>query len=133
MLETPLGNESLNASLFGEIPAQGGLRTPSFNDSGTASLPSFPTQQEHSDLGISSQTRDTSFTMRRSSTLGPGTIPNRNSALVQPAKKRPSAASSASPGRLYKVLGDLFLLAGRTMDATIWQVHLTLSKAVINR
>lgn len=50
-------------------------------------------------------------------------IPSRQSTLGLPpaAKKRSSGIGVASsPGRLFKVFGDFFLLAGRTADADIW-------------
>lgn len=44
---------------------------------------------------------------------------------VQTQKKRLSTIGiSSSHGRLYKTLGDFFLLAGRTEDAMIWCVQL---------
>ena len=44
---------------------------------------------------------------------------------VQTQKKRLSTiGTSSSHGRLYKTLGDFFLLAGRTEDAMIWCVQL---------
>jgi hypothetical protein len=45
---------------------------------------------------------------------------NRQSTLGLPRKSAVGAASSH--GRLFKVLGDLFLISGRTEDATIWCV-----------
>jgi hypothetical protein len=54
--------------------------------------------------------------MKRNSSSGP------NYRLgVQPQKKRLSTIGAASShARLYKMLGDFFLLAGRTEDSTIW-------------
>ncbi len=43
---------------------------------------------------------------------------------VPPARKRQSLIGAASShGRLFKVLGDLFILSGRTEDASVWCVH----------
>jgi hypothetical protein len=124
MLETPIGNEALNATLFGELPGASDPASPTeMSDIRPTSQPTLPTQKAHADLLNTSQSRDTPpVVLKRSSTFGPGSMPTRNSTLLQPAmRKRASAASSsASAARLYKVLGDLFLLSGRTMDATIW-------------
>jgi hypothetical protein len=51
----------------------------------------------------------------------------RQSTLNVPmARKRQSLIGAASShGRLFKVLGDLFILAGRTEDASIWYVWLS--------
>ena len=63
------------------------------------------------------------FGLKRASTAGPG-FPHNNrvsSLTMSQAKKRQSTVPSViSHARLYKLLGDLFLLAGRTMDANIW-------------
>lgn len=121
MLETPIGNDSLNTSLFGDLPGTGDLVPPTeMLDSKTSSQPILSSQQTHTDLANALQTRDLS--LKRSSTLGPGSMPTRNSTLIQSTQKRRASGmgSTASAGRLYKVLGDLFLLAGRTMDASIW-------------
>jgi hypothetical protein len=49
---------------------------------------------------------------QRQSSLGPSVV-----------KKRASAIGAVSShGRLYKVLGDFFLLAGRTEEAAVWFV-----------
>lgn len=61
--------------------------------------------------------------LKRTSTAGPGsTLPASRTSLGMPAaKKRQSTMPpTTSHARLYKILGDLFLLAGRLMDATIW-------------
>ena len=43
---------------------------------------------------------------------------------VPPARKRQSLIGAASShGRLFKLLGDLFILAGRTEDASVWCVY----------
>lgn len=63
--------------------------------------------------------------MKRNVSSGPAF---RQSSLgIQAPKKRLSTiGTSSSHGRLYKVLGDFFLLAGRIEDATIWCVELVL-------
>jgi hypothetical protein len=49
-------------------------------------------------------------------------MPFRQSSLGVPTvRKRQSLIGAASShGRLFKLLGDFFILAGRTEDATIW-------------
>jgi hypothetical protein len=61
-----------------------------------------------------------------SSFAGPPTATMRQSSLgVATARKRQSLIGAASShGRLFKVLGDFFLLAGRAEDASVWCVQL---------
>ncbi len=58
------------------------------------------------------------------SVVGLPTTQMRQSSLGVPtARKRQSLIGAASShGRLFKVLGDFFLLAGRTEDASVWCV-----------
>jgi hypothetical protein len=56
---------------------------------------------------------------RNASTTTPTTRPG--TLNVQAQKKRLSAiGTSSSHARHYKMLGDFFLLAGRTLDAMMW-------------
>lgn len=91
----------------------------------TEGLP--PLNSQHSypgSLPLSNEPLDVSrIPLKRTSTTGPGSsLPASRSSLGMPtAKKRQSTMPpTTSHARLYKVLGDLFLLAGRLMDATIW-------------
>lgn len=83
-------------------------------------LPSHTGQPEH----VPVPTRRVStpvLGIKRNAPTGSGS-PSRQSTLNVPmARKRQSLIGAASShGRLFKVLGDLFTLAGRTEDATVW-------------
>ncbi|KAI0031712.1 TRAPP II complex [Vararia minispora EC-137] len=113
-LETPLGNEYLNAALFPKMPSASDMPRPLDDDSRTP-LPSFNSQPE-----LTTVNKRQSLLPTRTSSTGPGMMPpSRQSTLGLPARKSGIGAAS-SHGRLFKVLGDLFLLSGRTEDATIW-------------
>ncbi|KAH8117559.1 Trs120-domain-containing protein [Phellopilus nigrolimitatus] len=127
-LESPSGSESLNTGIFARLPDYKNVRTSLDGHEGYRSphnmeaLHSFPEI-----LGSSSTFRNndpSKLPLKRASTLGPGIVGanNRNSTLLIPStKKRQSGVSAGTAhARLYKVLGDLFLLAGRIMDASIW-------------
>jgi len=75
------------------------------------------------EISRSSFTLNAAPTLRRNASIAP--TANRQPALtVQSQKKRLSTiGTSSSPGRLYKMLGDFFLLAGRSEDALIWYVE----------
>lgn len=124
-LESPLGNEYLNATTFPSIPPASEMPKSLDVDSPMrSSLPPLPSFNSQPDLQTRSKT-PTSLTLKRSSTLGPNSpSPYRHSSLPAPAakKKQNAIGAASSHGRLFKVLGDLFLLAGRTMDASVWYV-----------
>ena len=91
----------------------------------TEGLPSINAQHSYpGPLPSSNEPLDVSrIPLKRTSTTGPGNaLPTSRSSLgVTTTKKRQSTLPpTTSHARLYKVLGDLFLLAGRLMDATIW-------------
>ncbi len=120
-LESPLGNEYLNASLLPTLPPLSELPMaldPDRNGSLT-SLHSFNSQPEVARASLSLAPAPP---LKRNSSSGPN---YRQSTLgVQPPKKRLSGIGTASShARLYKMLGDLFLLAGRTEDSNIWWVE----------
>jgi hypothetical protein len=69
--------------------------------------------------------------LKRNSSTGPSLGPAgntnsfRQSTLGIPgakSKRSSGIGAASSPGRLYKVLADFFLLSGRTEDATVWYV-----------
>jgi len=71
---------------------------------------SLPPLFSHSSQPEISKSGFTTPAMKRNSSLGVPTV-----------KKRLSGIGAASShGRLFKVTGDLFLLSGRTEDASIW-------------
>ncbi|KAH9926207.1 TRAPP II complex [Fomitopsis serialis] len=125
-LESPLGNEYLNASLFPSFPSASDL--PRSLDPETAhrdSLPPLPSFNSQPDLGTTngSAKHKTPAALKRMSS-GPGLVPSRTASLPSTpvtAKKRPNIIGTASShGRLFKVLADLFLMAGRHADSQIW-------------
>lgn len=130
-LETPLGNEYLNAALFPTLPPVSEMPKPLENDMPLrSSLPPLPSQHSQPELATGSSLlrakTPTTLSVKRNSSIGPGppSSPFRQASLPAPsAKKKPTAIGAVSShGRLYKVLGDFFLLAGRSMDSTVWYV-----------
>lgn len=117
-LESPVGNEYLNSGLFATLlPPQ----LPSALDPGQRSE-SPPSTHSQPDLATISNLRKSS-TLKRTSSAGPALPSLRQSTLSAPTpgKKRTSGIGAASShGRLFKVLGDTFLLAGRAEDAVVW-------------
>ena len=117
-----MGNEYLNAVLFPTLPSPSELPV-SLGSSG------FPTNSSSQPELDSSGLASPSIPLKRSSTAGPGisyisSLNQRQSSLGPSAvKKRVNVIGAVSShGRLYKVLGDFFLLAGRTEEATVWFV-----------
>ncbi|TBU35870.1 TRAPP II complex [Dichomitus squalens] len=122
-LESPLGNEYLNASLFPMLPPSSEMPRSLDDEPRRESLPPLPSHNSQPDLN--GPRSKTPLGLKRTSTMGPGLLPSRHSSLpptpALPNKKRVSAIGAASShGRLFKVLGDFFLLAGRLEEATIW-------------
>lgn len=118
-LESPLGNEYLNSTLLPILPSLSDIPS-SLNGTKKDTLPPLPSQH-------SQDTSKPNFTLsavpstKRASSINPSfRHPNVG---VPPAKKRLSSIGVASShARLYKVLGDLFLLSGRSEDAQVWWV-----------
>lgn len=107
-MESPIGNEYLNSSLLPLLPSQTEL---------PSRLGAIASNQANADL------------TKHSVALGPAPAGKRSGSTLRQAtlttapKKRMSTIGVASSlGRLYKVLGDLFLLAGRVNDALVWCV-----------
>ena len=126
-LETPLGNEYLNAALFPTLPAAAEMPFPLDSDPQIFTT-SFPSQSELIASHLSAPTNNgmTRILSGSGALLGSTTGLQRHSTLgPPPAKKRVSAVgTTSSHARLFKVYGDFFLLAGRTEDAQIWSVDL---------
>ncbi|KAG2144925.1 TRAPP II complex [Suillus cothurnatus] len=121
VLESPIGNEYLNSALFPTLPSP--TEMPLSLNSGNFGYSSYSSQPELDSSGLAAP----GIQIKRSSTAGPGinhtaSFIQRQSTLGPPAvRKRASAVGAVSShGRLYKVLGDFFLLAGRTEDASLW-------------
>ncbi|KAI0093921.1 TRAPP II complex [Irpex rosettiformis] len=128
-LESPLGNEYLNAALFPVLPPASDMPKPIDNDIPMrSSLPPLPHQSSQPELGtpvsLLRSKIPTPLITKRNSSIGPGppTSPYRQASLpVQSSKKKLATIGAVSShGRLFKMLGDFFLLAGRTMDASVW-------------
>ncbi|KAG1782538.1 TRAPP II complex [Suillus placidus] len=121
VLESPIGNEYLNSAIFPILPSPSEM--PLSLSSGNIGYFSHSSQPELDSSSLATP----GIQIKRSSTAGPGishtaSFIQRQSTLGPPAvRKRPSAIGAVSShGRLYKVLGDFFLLAGRTEDALLW-------------
>lgn len=115
-LESPLGNEYLNVSLFSTLPPLSEMPTPlEGNMNGISALPSHNSVPDMSKPGFALSAvpsmKRTSSAGHRQSTLG---LPS------TPKKRFSSIGVASSHGRLFKVLGDFYLIAGRTDDASIW-------------
>ena len=122
-LETPSGSEALSTGIFARFPNYKATRASiDAQDAGRPSSVAMPFRSGAENGGTIRQV-DPRLGLKRASTLGPGVIGsgNRNSQQTL-SSKRQSGIGTSTPNhaRLYKVLGDLFLLAGRTMDASIW-------------
>lgn len=115
-LESPLGNEYLNASLFPTLPPLSEMPAPLDSDmNGLSALPSHNSVPDMTKPGLALSAvpsmKRTSSAGHRQSTLG---IP------ATPKKRFSSIGVASSHGRLFKVLGDFYMISGRTDDASIW-------------
>ncbi|KAI0362223.1 hypothetical protein OH77DRAFT_1416447 [Trametes cingulata] len=124
-LESPLGNEYLNATLFPVLPPSSELPRSLDDEPRRDSLPPLPSHNSQPDLVSPALRSKSPLGLKRNSTIGPGgLLPSRHASLPTtpvPQKKRPTTIGAASShGRLFKVLADFFLLAGRLEEATIW-------------
>ncbi|KAI0375001.1 hypothetical protein BV20DRAFT_1041173 [Pilatotrama ljubarskyi] len=124
-LESPLGNEYLNATVFPMLPPSSELPRSLDDEPRRDSLPPLPSQHSQPDLVSPALRSKSPLGLKRNSTIGPGgLLPSRHASLPTtpvPQKKRPTTIGAASShGRLFKVLADFFLLAGRLEEATIW-------------
>ncbi|KAF9464726.1 TRAPP II complex [Collybia nuda] len=115
-LESPMGNEYLNSSSMPVIPPLSEIPSPlnGMKDS----LPPLPSHHSQTDMNKSGFALSAAPNIKRTSS-GPGF---RSSNLNTPlARKRLSSIGvTSSHARLFKVLGDLFLLSGRPDDAMVW-------------
>ncbi|KAI9446319.1 TRAPP II complex [Lactarius indigo] len=124
-LESPLGNEYLNATLFPFLPSASDFPRQLVDDEPErlSRVPSHNNQPEHSPVP-SRRVSTPILGMKRNPSTGPSSpmASARQSTLNVPmTRKRQSLIGAASShGRLFKVLGDLFVLAGRTEDASVW-------------
>ncbi|KDQ60798.1 hypothetical protein JAAARDRAFT_31778 [Jaapia argillacea MUCL 33604] len=127
-LESPVGNEYLNSTLFPILPPTSDIPEALDKMNGLDNRHPIPHYNSQPELATSTHRKGFPPTLKRNYSLGPPGAAvsvnlNRHSSLAAPAnsKKRHSGIGAASShGRLFKVLGDLFLLAGRTEDASVW-------------
>ena len=115
-----MGNEFLNAGMFPRMPLPSELPKPLDDGATPGLLPSHNSQPELSEVS-----RRQSLMPTRTASTGPGLsspTPNRQSTIGLPGPRKSVIGTASSHGRLFKVLGDLFLLSGRTEDASIWCV-----------
>ncbi|KAI0670282.1 TRAPP II complex [Trametes maxima] len=123
-LESPLGNEYLNATLFPVLPPSSEMPRSLDDEPRRDSLPLLPSHNSQPELAPPALRSKSPLGLKRNSTMGPSGMPTRHASLpLSPAlpKKRPTTIGAASShGRLFKVLADFFLLAGRLEEATIW-------------
>ncbi|OBZ75570.1 hypothetical protein A0H81_04217 [Grifola frondosa] len=122
-LESPLGNEYLNASIFPFLPPPSEMPRSLDDEPRRESLPVIPSHNSQPELMTSGTLRaKTPLNLKRNSSAGPSLLPHRHASLpTTPVKKRHNVIGAASShGRLFKVLGDFFLLAGRLEEASIW-------------
>uniref|UniRef100_A0A8H8CM97 Transport protein particle subunit trs120 n=1 Tax=Psilocybe cubensis TaxID=181762 RepID=A0A8H8CM97_PSICU len=120
-LETPLGNEYLNASLMPFLPPVAELPSSLNSFSRTESSPSINSHNSSPDISRSSFSLAAAPAIKRNASSANSSTARQSTLGVQAQKKRLSTiGTSSSHGRLYKMLGDFFLLSGRTEDATIW-------------
>ncbi|KAJ7452373.1 TRAPP II complex [Mycena galericulata] len=114
-LESPAGNEHLNSALMPMLPPPD-LAQPLDNGRKRDSLPPTPSHNSQPEIKPAFNLASAPSMKRNSSGFRQSTLN-----LPPPAKKRLSSIGVASShGRLFKVLGDFFLLAGRTEDAAVW-------------
>ena len=122
-LESPLGNEYLNSSLMPLLPPLSDLPSPLNSLFKNESLPTLTSHNSQPDISRPFTLNAAPTVKRHASTVATNT--RQPNLAVQTQKKRFSTiGTSSSHGRLYKMLGDFFLLAGRTQDAVIWCVQL---------
>ena len=118
-MESPLGNEYLNSSLMPLLPPLSDLPSPLNSLSKNESLPLLTSHNSQPDISRSFTLNAAPTVKRHATTATPNS--RQSNLAVQNQKKRLSTiGTSSSHGRLYKMLGDFFLLAGRTEDAMIW-------------
>lgn len=104
------------------LPPLSELPSPLDSLSGPEQAPRFPSYNSQPDVSRPSFTLSAAPSLKRNAS-STGTGPQQPPLGIQAQKKRLSTIGvSSSHGRLYKVLGDFFLMAGRTEDAMIWYI-----------
>ncbi|KAF8522281.1 TRAPP II complex [Hysterangium stoloniferum] len=122
-VESSLGMEILNSTLFPIIP---GLSDQSLHEQPGPTRNSQFFSQGGVDSPTTSEPSSRSATpVLRASTFDAGRpVPSHNLSLAasvaSKSARRQSGITIPQTGRLFKLLGDLFLLAGRNSDAGVW-------------
>ena len=111
-----MGNEYLNASQFPTLPPLSEMPLP-LSESNKNDFPAFPSHNSQTEISRSILSRSSTPTTKRNPSYGPGL---RASPLSPKRRQSAAIGVASSHGRLFKVLGDFFLLAGRTEDAEVW-------------
>ncbi|KAJ7940592.1 TRAPP II complex [Mycena leptocephala] len=117
-LESPAGNEHLNSALMPMLPPTD-LAQPVHNGKKRDSLPPLPSHQSQPEIKPAFNLASAP-NMKRNSSGGSVFRQSTLNAPTAPKKRLSSIGVASSHGRLFKVLGDFFLLAGRTEDAAVW-------------
>ncbi|KAF8654133.1 hypothetical protein AX16_003664 [Volvariella volvacea WC 439] len=119
-LETPVGNEYLNSSLFPTFPPISELSNSFELSQKCVSTPPLQSHNSQPEISKGNSSIPTPAPLKRNVSSGPTFLQSTLSAQ-QPQKKRLSTmGATSSHARLYKLLADLFLLSGRTEDAMLW-------------
>jgi hypothetical protein len=123
-LESPVGNEYLNSAVLPVLPPLSDMPKPLDNQNKHDSLPPLPPHNKQQELGSASSSPNRQPIAKR--TASSTSVYRQASVGVSGPKKRLAGIGVASShGRLFKVLGDFFLLAGRLDDALVWYVRPT--------
>lgn len=122
-LESPFGNEYLNSTLMPMLPPLYDLPSPLNSLYKKESLPTLTSHNSQPDISRPF-TLNAAPTVKRHATTAATNIRQPNLAIQAQKKRLSTIGTSSSHGRLYKMLGDFFLLAGRVEDAMIWCVQL---------
>ena len=119
-LESPIGNDYLNSTSFPILPPLSELPTSLDNHPKRDTLPPLPARNQP-EMGTIGKPVAVGLPPKRNITPGPGF---RQSTLASATAKRrlPGIGASSTHGRIFKVLADFFLLAGRNEDAVVWYV-----------
>lgn len=103
------------------LPPLSQLPSPLSSLSRGTSPPPLPSHSSQPDISRPSFSLGPAPTLKRNASAAAAAAARQPSLNVQAQKKRLSTiGTSSSHARLYKTLGDFFLLAGRLEDAMIW-------------
>ncbi|KAL0946868.1 hypothetical protein HGRIS_013034 [Hohenbuehelia grisea] len=122
-LESPLGNEYLNSSSMPVLPPRSEMPA-SLDADAKQDPPSLLSHNSQPEISKSAFTLSSAPVKRNSSAVSAlpsaGFRQSTFGAPVLPKKRASGIGAASSHGRLYKVFGDLFMLAGRTDDSMTW-------------